>query len=206
MIAEGTDAKGQVVALPTAAYAQALHYNRSSSREAGLNPNKPPTTWAQVEADAKHDHRRRPARPATPRWAQNDNTAGWILTTLVYSLGGRMETGIGTNAMATLDNPQTVAGAEHAEEDALDGQLDGLQLRLRLERHQPGLRRRPGRHVRQRLGRLHEPRPGEQHQPEHLRRSTTIPLAKNKNAGVLGGGTLAAVRPDASTARRSPRP
>jgi hypothetical protein len=29
---------------------------------------------------------------------------------------------------------------------------------------------------------------------------TTIPLAKNKNAGVLGGGTLAAVRPNAKNA------
>ena len=39
---------------------------------------------------------------------KDDNTAGWILTTLVYSLGGRMETGTGTSAKATLDNPQTV--------------------------------------------------------------------------------------------------
>src|ERR1700685_349124 len=53
VIAEGTDAKGQVVAVPTAAYAQALHYNRKLFTEAGLNPNKPPTTWAQVAADAK---------------------------------------------------------------------------------------------------------------------------------------------------------
>jgi hypothetical protein len=30
-----------------------------------------------------------------------------------------------------------------------------------------------------------------------------IPLAKNKNAGVLGGGTLAAVRPDADAATRA---
>jgi multiple sugar transport system substrate-binding protein len=30
-----------------------------------------------------------------------------------------------------------------------------------------------------------------------------IPLAKNKNAGVLGGGTLAAVRPDANAATRA---
>ena len=33
---------------------------------------------------------------------------------------------------------------------------------------------------------------------------TTIPLAKNKNAGVLGGGTLAAVRPERQR-RRSRR-
>ena len=32
---------------------------------------------------------------------------------------------------------------------------------------------------------------------------TTIPLAKNKNAGVLGGGTLVAVRPDANAAAKA---
>ena len=130
---------------------------------------------------------------------KDDNTAGWILTTLVYALGGRMETGTGTKAKATLNNPQTVTALNMLQEDALDGQLDGLELRLRLERHQPGVRRRASRHVRQRLGRLHEPRPGEQHRPDDLR-VAPIPLAKNKNAGVLGGGTLVAVRPDASTA------
>src|ERR1700692_1302976 len=41
VIAAGTDAKGQVVAVPTAAYAQALHYNRSLFKQAGLDPNKP---------------------------------------------------------------------------------------------------------------------------------------------------------------------
>ena len=60
-------------------------------------------------------------------------------------------------------------GADDAPPDALGRQLDGLELRLRLERHQPGVRRRPGRHVRERLGRAHEPRAGEQHRPEHLR-------------------------------------
>ena len=32
----------------------------------------------------------------------------WILTTVVYSLGGRMEVGTGTSAKATLDNPKTI--------------------------------------------------------------------------------------------------
>ena len=60
-------------------------------------------------------------------------------------------------------------GAEHAQGDALDRQLDGLQLRPRLERHQPGIRRRPGRHVHQRFGRVHQPRAGLQRQSVHLR-------------------------------------
>src|SRR6201998_1041675 len=36
VLAEGTDAKGQIIALPKGAYAQALHYNRSLFKEAGL--------------------------------------------------------------------------------------------------------------------------------------------------------------------------
>src|SRR6266576_2455291 len=38
VLAEGTDAKKQIVALPTAAYAQALHYNRKLFAQAGLDP------------------------------------------------------------------------------------------------------------------------------------------------------------------------
>ena len=69
MIAEGTDSKKQIVAIPTAAYAQALTYNRQLFSEAGLNPNKPPTTWAQVEADAKQITPGQ-ARQATWKWAR----------------------------------------------------------------------------------------------------------------------------------------
>ena len=53
VIAEGTASKGKIIAVPTAAYAQALHYNRALFTQAGLDPNKPPTTWAEVAADAK---------------------------------------------------------------------------------------------------------------------------------------------------------
>ena len=132
VIAEGTTSNGKIVAVPTAAYAQALHYNRALFAQAGLDPNKPPTTWAEVAADAKQITAKT-GKAGYAEMGKDDNTAGWILTTIVYSLGGRMETGSGTKAKATLDNPQTVAGAQHAAADALDRQLDGLQLRLRLE-------------------------------------------------------------------------
>jgi ABC-type glycerol-3-phosphate transport system substrate-binding protein len=108
VIAEGTDSKGQIVALPKGAYAQALHYNRKLFSAAGLDPNKPPTTWAQVAADAKQIAVKT-GQAGYAEMGKDDNTAGWILTTLVYSLGGRMETGTGTKAVATLDNPQTVS-------------------------------------------------------------------------------------------------
>ncbi len=107
VLAEGIDSKKQIVALPTAAYAQALHYNRQLFQQAGLDPNKPPTTWAQLRADAKQIAQKT-GKAGYVEMGKDDNTAGWILTTLVYALGGRMETGNGTNATATLNNPQVV--------------------------------------------------------------------------------------------------
>ena len=107
VLAEGTDAKGQIIALPKGAYAQALHYNRALFKEAGLDPNKPPTTWAQLRADAKQIAQKT-GKTGYAEMAKDDNTAGWILTTVVYSLGGRMEVGTGTSAKATLDNPKTI--------------------------------------------------------------------------------------------------
>ena len=119
-IAEGTDAKGQIVAIPVAAYAQGLQYNRNLFANAGLNPNDPPTTWAQVESDAKaivlHD-----AQVAGfSVMGANDNTAGWILTTMTDAFGGRMETGIGANAKATFDNPGAVAALNVRPRPALE--------------------------------------------------------------------------------------
>ena len=45
VVVGGRTSDGKVVAIPTAAYAQALHYNRALFTQAGLDPNKPPTTW-----------------------------------------------------------------------------------------------------------------------------------------------------------------
>lgn len=106
VIAEGMVGK-KVYALPTAAYAQALHYNRALFTQAGLDPNKPPTSWAQLRQYAKQITDKT-GKPGYVEMAASDNTGGWILTTVVYALGGRVETGHGTSAKATLNTPFTV--------------------------------------------------------------------------------------------------
>jgi multiple sugar transport system substrate-binding protein len=108
-IAEGTDSQGQIVAIPEAAYAQGLEYNRSLFASSGLNPQDPPKTWAQVETDAKAIVAHNPGVAGFSVMGANDNTAGWILTTMTDAFGGRMETGIGANAKANFDNPGAVA-------------------------------------------------------------------------------------------------
>lgn len=46
-------AGGDLYGLPTSIYTMGLVYNRQLFQQAGLNPDQPPTTWAEVEADAK---------------------------------------------------------------------------------------------------------------------------------------------------------
>ena len=45
--------QGKLYGLPFSAEGSFLVYNKGLFRQAGLDPNKPPTTWAEVEADAK---------------------------------------------------------------------------------------------------------------------------------------------------------
>jgi multiple sugar transport system substrate-binding protein len=199
VIAEGTDSKGQIVALPKGAYAQALHYNRSLFTQAGLNPNKPPTTWLQVEADALAISQKT-GKAGYVEMGADDNTAGWILTTLVYALGGRMETGIGTSAKATVDNPQTVAalGLLHHmrwTDNSMGSDFNHSwgDINQAFAAGQIGMYV-SGSDVYTNLVQASNINPA-------IYGLAPIPLAKNKNAGVLGGGTLAAVKPNASAAQ-----
>jgi multiple sugar transport system substrate-binding protein len=195
VIAEGTDAKGQVVALPKGAYAQGLQYNRQLFQQAGLNPNKPPTTWAQVRKDAKIITEKT-GKPGYVEMAKDDNTAGWILTTLVYSLGGRMETGTGTSAKATVGNKYTIQAlnmlkAMRWSDNSMGSTFDygWSDINQAFAAGQVGMFV-SGSDIYTNLVQAYNVNPS-------IYGLAPIPVAKNANAGVLGGGTLAAVRPDA---------
>jgi ABC-type glycerol-3-phosphate transport system substrate-binding protein len=201
VLAEGTTSKKKIVALPTAAYAQALHYNRSLFSQAGLNPNKPPTTWAQLEADAKQIAQKT-GKAGYVQMAKDDNTAGWILTTQVYALGGRMETGSGTKAIATLNNPQTVTALNILKkmrwtDNSMGSNFDygWSDVNQAFAAGTVGMYI-SGSDVYTNLVSASNIDP-------NIYGLATIPLAKNKKAGVLGGGTLAAVKPTANAAERA---
>jgi multiple sugar transport system substrate-binding protein len=199
VIAEGIDAKKQVIAIPTAAYAQALSYNRHLFSEAGLNPNKPPTTWAQVEADAKQISQRT-GKTGYSEMGASDNTAGWILTTLTDALGGRMETGIGAKAKATFDNPAAVQALNilHTMRwtDNSMGANFGLSWGTSNQAFAAGQIGMfvSGSDVYTNMVQADNINPS-------IYGLAPIPTAKTKNAGVLGGGTLAAVSPKSSPAQ-----
>jgi multiple sugar transport system substrate-binding protein len=194
VLSEGTTAKGKIVGIPTAAYAQALHYNRKLFTQAGLDPNKPPTTWAQVREYAKIISQKTGAA-GFAQMGQNDNTAGWILTTLTYALGGRMETGHGTKAKATLNNVYTIQAlnllkqmrwTDNSMGSTFDYSWGTINQAFAAGKIGMFIN---GSDIYTFLVQAANVDPS-------TYGVTTLPVAKNGTAGVMGGGTIAAVRPD----------
>ncbi|MEJ3652767.1 extracellular solute-binding protein [Actinomycetes bacterium KLBMP 9759] len=103
VLAAGQSDDGRIYAVPTEAYGVGLQYNRTLFTQAGLDPEKPPTTWADVRAYAKQIAE----RTGQAGYAQmtQENTGGWMLTTLTYAHGGRMQVASGDKVEATVDNP-----------------------------------------------------------------------------------------------------
>ncbi|HZP82405.1 MAG TPA: ABC transporter substrate-binding protein [Chthonomonadaceae bacterium] len=95
--------RGHVYALPTTPASTALHYNKQMFQEAGLDPNRPPKTIEEMDADAEKITTRRNGRidkagfmPAEPGWWNY----GWG-----YIFGGRLWDG---KANITANSPENV--------------------------------------------------------------------------------------------------
>ena len=134
--------------------------------------------------------------------AKADNTGGWILTTLTYALGGRMERGTGKSAVATLNNPQTIAALNllhHMRwvDNSMGSNFDNgwSDINQAFAAGKVGMYI-SGSDVYTNLVQASNIDPS-------IYGLAALPLAKNKNAGVLGGGTLVAVKPKASAAEKA---
>src|ERR1035437_2802929 len=200
ILANGQDEKGAIWAVPYTAYGMSLTYNRTMFTQAGLDPNKPPTTWDEVKADAKiisaKTHMARFATMAT------GNTGGWQLTTMTYALGGRMEsTGADGKVTATLTNAATKAGLQWLHSLRWDDNsmgatfdYDWTSINQAFAAGQIGMFT-GGSDLYTAMVQNDNLNPADYG-------VTIIPLASDPNAGVLGGGTLAAVNVVTTDAQR----
>jgi multiple sugar transport system substrate-binding protein len=105
----GQGPNGHVYAIPAKSiYAVGLHYNRDLFTKAGLDPNKPPTTWDEVRTDAKAIA----DKTGQAGFAQmsQEGTGGWQITVDTYARGGRVESADGKKA--TVANDQTKAALQ----------------------------------------------------------------------------------------------
>jgi ABC-type glycerol-3-phosphate transport system substrate-binding protein len=97
-----------VYGLPTVNYTQGLIYNRKLFSEAGLNPNDPPATWAQVETDATAIAK---LGNGIEGWGDYSagNNGGWHFSSYIDALGGTMVSNAGAAPTAAFDTSGGIA-------------------------------------------------------------------------------------------------
>jgi ABC-type glycerol-3-phosphate transport system substrate-binding protein len=200
VLVNGQDADGAIWAVPTQAYGMSLTYNRTLFSQAGLDPDKPPTTWDEVRSYAKTIAEKTGMAGYAEMATQN--TGGWQLTTMTYALGGRMETFADDGkATATLTNDATKAALRWLREvrwtdNSMGATFDYAwgSINQAFAAGQIGMFT-GGSDLYTAMV-----------QNNGLRAEdygvTTIPLASDPNAGVLGGGTLAAVNVNTTEEQR----
>ncbi|WP_329261556.1 extracellular solute-binding protein [Streptomyces sp. NBC_01478] len=94
---------GKIYGVPRTGYSMGLIYNRKLFQQAGLDPDKAPTTWAEVRADAK---KIAALGNGTIGYADYSaqNQGGWHFTAEMYSQGGDVVGADGKKA--AVDTPQ----------------------------------------------------------------------------------------------------
>lgn len=100
-LAPAVDAQGRIYGLPVSEFALGLVYNRELFKKAGLDADKPPTTWTEIRAAAKTINE----KTGVPGFAvpATNNTGGWIFTAMNYTFGGRLQQETGGKVVATFD-------------------------------------------------------------------------------------------------------
>jgi multiple sugar transport system substrate-binding protein len=88
---------GDFYGLPRTNYSMGLLYNRALFTQAGLDPNKPPTTWDEVRADAAKISALGNGTVGYADYSAS-NEGGWHFTAELYSQGGSMVSADGKHA------------------------------------------------------------------------------------------------------------
>jgi ABC-type glycerol-3-phosphate transport system substrate-binding protein len=103
-----SDSSGHVYGLPISNYSMGLVYNRALFTQAGLDPNSPPTTWADVQTDATKIAALGNGIVGYADYSKS-NTGGWHFTAEMYSRGGDIASNASGSWKADFNNPTGVA-------------------------------------------------------------------------------------------------
>jgi multiple sugar transport system substrate-binding protein len=200
VLINGQDADGKIFAVPTAAYGMSLTYNRTLFQQAGLDPDAPPATWDEIRAAAKTIAEKTGMAGYTSM--ATENTGGWQLTTSTYALGGRMqEVGEDGKVTSTVNNDKTKAVLERLKAMRWEDQSMGSTFDYAWGTINQAFA----------AGQVGMFTGGSDLYTWMIQNASlnpddygvsTIPLESDPNAGVLGGGTLAAVNVVTTEAER----
>jgi ABC-type glycerol-3-phosphate transport system substrate-binding protein len=91
--------------IPTSNYTQGLVYSRKLFQQAGLNPDQPPATWADVEKDATAIAK---LGNGIAGWGDYSagNTGGWHFSSYIDAVGGSMVNQATAPPTASFNTPE----------------------------------------------------------------------------------------------------
>ncbi|QBD76945.1 extracellular solute-binding protein [Ktedonosporobacter rubrisoli] len=95
---------GKIYGIPVTGYALGIWYNRKLFKAAGLDPDKPPTTWEEFRGYAKQLTSSSVAGYAE---TSSSNQGGWHFTNWMYTAGGDMQSADGTKVL--FNSPKGVS-------------------------------------------------------------------------------------------------
>ncbi|MFE2975992.1 ABC transporter substrate-binding protein [Streptomyces sp. NPDC059258] len=94
---------GKIYGIPRTNYSMGLLYSKPLFTKAGLDPNKPPATWDEVQAAAKKIAALGDGTVGFAEYSAQ-NQGGWHFTASIYSQGGAVVSEDGKKA--TVDTPE----------------------------------------------------------------------------------------------------
>jgi len=97
LVLDTQKSNGKLYGIPYTNYTMGLIINRKLFTQAGLNPNDPPTTWAEVATDAKAITKLGNGIEGYGDYSAGNN-GGWHFSAELDALGGTMENSAGTKA------------------------------------------------------------------------------------------------------------
>ncbi|MDH6115226.1 ABC-type glycerol-3-phosphate transport system substrate-binding protein [Kitasatospora sp. MAP12-15] len=113
---------GKTYGLPRTNYTMGMIINRKLFQQAGLNPDQPPQSWADVEADAKKIAALGNGIAGYGDYSAGNN-GGWHFTAEMYAQGGTMVSSDGTKA--AFDNAQGLAVLQNLHKLRFDDNVMG---------------------------------------------------------------------------------
>ncbi|MEU9481724.1 extracellular solute-binding protein [Streptomyces sp. NPDC048191] len=115
-------ADGKIYGIPRTNYTMGVIINRKLFQKAGLNPDQPPQTWVEVEADAKKITALGKGIAGYGDYSAGNN-GGWHFTAEIYAQGGRMVSDDGTTA--AFNNAQGLAVLQNLHKLRFDDNVMG---------------------------------------------------------------------------------
>jgi multiple sugar transport system substrate-binding protein len=125
---------GKLYGLPMTNYSMGLLYSRTLFKQAGLNPDQPPTTWDEIRADAKKIAALGNGVVGYADYSAN-NQGGWHYTAELYSQGGDVVTPDGKKA--AFNSPPSKAVLQNLQQMRWGDNSMGSKQLLQISDVQP---------------------------------------------------------------------